>query len=318
MTRAPLGWLLAGWTLLASPALADQALPAKIDAFLLDYQKTFSGAILVTEDGGIVFDKAYGFADAEHQVPNRTTTSFHIGALSAQYTAAAVMMLADKGRLTLDNTAGQFVPGTPDAAKTIRDLLGGNPKLAATPAFYVLLGRILEANTAKPLAEVLDTDFFGPLFMHGSGLDDGTLAGERRMALGYGPGEGTNPVPAADWAKLAGEGSAYTTTRDELRWVDAFFADGIVSAATRRRMLDPSAKYPGGYGWNLIRSYGEPAYGMAGTAPGFAAAVVHVPGRNVTVVVLGNTESESVVARIGLGLTALALGRDRAAPASGR
>ena len=201
MTKARLGWLLAGWTLLASPAFADASLPARIDAFLQSYHKTFSGAILVTQDGGIVFDKAYGFADVAHQLPNRTTTSFHIGTLSVQYTATAVMMLADKGRLTLDNTAGQFVPGTPDAGKTIRDLLGGNPKLAATQAGYVLLGRILETNTAKPLAEVLDTDFFGPLFMHGSGLDDGTLSAERRMALGYGPGGEADPVPAADWAR---------------------------------------------------------------------------------------------------------------------
>jgi D-alanyl-D-alanine carboxypeptidase len=318
MTKARLGWLLAGWTLLASPALADASLPARIDAFLLDRYKTFSGAILVTQDGGIVFDKAYGFADAAHQVSNRTTTSFHIGALSAQYTAAAMMMLVDKGRVTLDNTAGQFVPGTPDADKSIRDLLGGNPRLAATPAGYVLLGRILETNTAKPLAEVLDTDFFGPLFMHGSGLDDGTLSAERRMALGYVPGDAMNPAPAADWAKMMGEGSAYTTTRDELRWVDAFFSDGIVSAATRQRMLDPSGKYPGGYGWNLVQGFPEPAYGMAGTATGFAAAVIHVPGHNVTVVVLANTESELLVAHIGLGLTALALGREPAAAEPGR
>jgi CubicO group peptidase (beta-lactamase class C family) len=81
MAKARLGWLLAGWVLLASPALAGADLSAKIDSYFQPYADSgaFSGAVLVTQDGGIVFDKAYGLADAGHRLPNKTTTSFHLG-----------------------------------------------------------------------------------------------------------------------------------------------------------------------------------------------------------------------------------------------
>ncbi|HXC56282.1 MAG TPA: serine hydrolase domain-containing protein [Rhizomicrobium sp.] len=313
MAKSRRAWLLAALALLASPAAADPALTAKFDAYLqptLDAGR-FSGAILVTQAGAVVFDKAYGMADRERGIANRTSTSFHIGTLSMQYTAAAVMLLVETHRLSLDNTVAQLVPGVAYGDRiTIRDLLGGSLDVPTVPQSYALLARIVEADTGKPLADVLDADFLGPLFLTGSGLDDGTLGDESRMAHGYAPdgADGLKPAEPVQWAARTGEGSAYTTTRDELRWIEAFFAGHIVSAASRQAMLDGS-KAPGGYGWTAYPGLGEPAYGAAGTAPGFAAFAVHLPASDVTVVVLGNSESASVVRRLGKDLALLAAGR---------
>jgi CubicO group peptidase (beta-lactamase class C family) len=296
----------AGLLLALSPrAFADPALTAKIDSYLQPYidSNQFSGSILVTQDGNIVFDKAYGFADAGAHVPNQPTTSFHLGTLSAQYTAVAVMMLIDAGRLSPANTVAQFVPGVDGGDRiTVRDLLRRDP--ATDPAAYRTLARIIEASAGKPLADVLDADFFGPLFMNGSGLDDGAMTPERRMAKGYTlAGGGPKPAAPVAWADRTGSASAYATTRDEVRWLDALFGDRLATAASRQALLT-------GAGWSQADAtrFGETAYAMAGAAPGFSAAIIRLPTHDVTVIVLGNIDS-AAPERIGRDLAALALGR---------
>jgi CubicO group peptidase (beta-lactamase class C family) len=294
--KTALGLLVAAWTLLASPAFADPARTAAFAAAVQPFVDSgeFCGAILVTRDGNVVFDQAYGFADTAHKNPNRTTTSFHIGTLSAKYTAAAIMILVDKQRLWLTNTAGQFLPdaAASDKTATIADLLARDPR--ADPAAWRTLARIAEIVSAKSFDEVLDTDFFGPLFMTGSGLDDGTLAPSKRMAEGN-----TTARPA--WADLQGSGSAYTTTRDELRWIDALFGDKLLSAASRAALLQYWARAnpvpPGG-----------PAYAGFGAAPGFASFMLHAPAQDVTVIVLSNSKASDAAVHVGDALAALALG----------
>jgi CubicO group peptidase (beta-lactamase class C family) len=286
---ARLGWLLAGWALLVSPALAEPTLADRFDQYVQSQPEVFSGAVLVTRNGVIVFDKAYGFADAERHVPNQTSTSFHIGSLTRQYIAAAVMMQVEKQRLSLTNTVAQFDPAVPNGDKiTVGDLLGSDD-----PAASDLLAHILETSTARPLADVLDADFFGPLFMTGSGLDDGTQSGERRMAKG----DGDNPTEAPP----APSASAFTTTRDELRWMATLFDDRLVSAASRQTLMS---------GWRppARSGLGPSAYVMQGQGPGFSSVVVHQQAQDVTVIVLSNRESTpGMMSQVGLYLAALSV-----------
>ncbi|HEX4296158.1 MAG TPA: serine hydrolase domain-containing protein [Rhizomicrobium sp.] len=293
MNRARLGWLLAGWALLAAPASAEPSLSAAIDTYL--QPETFSGAILVSQGGSIVFDKAYGAADTAHRYANKTTTSFPIGSLTRQYIATAVMMLIDKGRLSLGNTAGQFLHnlGPTEGATTIGDLLAVPPDAPGAARASLVLGGIVAANLAKPLTDILETDFFGPLFMSGSGLESGEIRGETRMARGYGA-DGVTASPPSP------AGVAFTTTRDELRWIEAFFGDNLLSASSRATLLGA------GQGWARADNLGEPAWSGAGTAPGFAAYVIHLPAQDTTVIVLANRDAAQAVQRIGLHLAQMA------------
>lgn len=72
----------------------------RIDAYLTAYVQSgnFSGAVLVKQRKKIIFQKAYGFADREHEVQNTPATRFHIASVSMQFTAAAVLRLVDEGR----------------------------------------------------------------------------------------------------------------------------------------------------------------------------------------------------------------------------
>lgn len=105
---------------------ADPALPQKVDQIFARWNQTTPGcAVGVGQDGRSVLEKAYGMADLEHDVPNAPATIFEAGSVSKQFTAAAVLLLARDGRLSLDDPARKYVPELPDygAPLTIRHLL---------------------------------------------------------------------------------------------------------------------------------------------------------------------------------------------------
>lgn len=85
----------------------------------------FSGVILVTKDGKPIFRRAYGLADREWGVPNTIDTHFRIASLTKAFTAAAILQLAEAGKLGLDDPIRRFVPDVPAAwdAITLRRLL---------------------------------------------------------------------------------------------------------------------------------------------------------------------------------------------------
>ena len=82
-------------------------------------------AVGVAEDGKPVLEKAYGMADLEHDAPNAADTIFEAGSVSKQFTAAAVLLLAREGKLSLDDQARKYIPELPDYGKplTIRHML---------------------------------------------------------------------------------------------------------------------------------------------------------------------------------------------------
>lgn len=105
------------------PAAPD---PAKVDAIFAKWTaKTPGCAVGVAEDGKEVLAKAYGLADLEHDAPNVADTIFEAGSVSKQFTAAAVLLLAREGKLSLDDQARKYLPELPDYGKplTIRHML---------------------------------------------------------------------------------------------------------------------------------------------------------------------------------------------------
>lgn len=85
----------------------------------------YSGAILVSRDGRIVLCRGYGFANDSTHTPVVPATVFDIGSLAKQFTAAAVLVLESRGRLSVDDTLSRFLDGVPadKRAITLRQLL---------------------------------------------------------------------------------------------------------------------------------------------------------------------------------------------------
>ncbi|WP_019905408.1 serine hydrolase [Methylobacterium sp. 77] len=107
----------------------------------------FSGAVIVARDGIPVFRRAYGIADREWAIPNTPETLFRIGSITKQFTAAAILKLAEAGSLSLDDPVIRRLPELPPAwaPMTIRMLLNhssGLPNVTALPGYATSLGRV--------------------------------------------------------------------------------------------------------------------------------------------------------------------------------
>ena len=74
---------------------------------------TFMGTVLVARDGNIVLDKAYGMANLELEVPNTPDTKFRLGSITKQFTAAAILLLEERGKLKVDDRVKTHLPDAP-------------------------------------------------------------------------------------------------------------------------------------------------------------------------------------------------------------
>lgn len=72
---------------------------------------TFSGAVLVAEGGEIIYERAVGYANREWLIPNAIDTRFRIASLSKQFTKVLVLQLEEEGKLSLDGTIADYLPG---------------------------------------------------------------------------------------------------------------------------------------------------------------------------------------------------------------
>jgi len=108
-----------------SPSGAPAA-PPNVDAIFARWNHTTPGcAVAGAVDGAPILARAYGMADLEHDVPITPETIFEAGSVSKQFTAAAVLLLARDGKLSLDDPVRTYIPELPDygAPLTIRHML---------------------------------------------------------------------------------------------------------------------------------------------------------------------------------------------------
>jgi len=97
------------------------------DAYINEETATrhFRGTVLVGIDGKIVFEKAYGPADEEWDVPNTPKTKFRIASLTKQFTATCILLLQERGLLHVQDRVSKYLTDVPAAWKeiTVQQLL---------------------------------------------------------------------------------------------------------------------------------------------------------------------------------------------------
>jgi len=99
---------------------------ARIDALFSHWNNaTPGGSVAVQRDDKIIYHKAFGLSDLEHNVPNTTETIFESGSVAKQFTATAILMLVADGKLDLHDDVRKFVPELPvyETPITIQHLL---------------------------------------------------------------------------------------------------------------------------------------------------------------------------------------------------
>ncbi len=76
-------------------------------------------SVAVVSKGEIVFKKGYGSAQLEYDIPVSPATVFHIASVSKQFTAFAILLLQEEGKLSFDDDIRKYIPEVPDFGKTI-------------------------------------------------------------------------------------------------------------------------------------------------------------------------------------------------------
>ncbi len=186
-----------------SPEVASQIDKIAVDA--LASSGVPSASVVVVKDGKVAYAKAYGDAKLEPKTPAASSMRYSIGSISKQFTAAALLMLQEQGKLSLDDKVGKYIPDLTRANEvTIRQLLSHTsgyqdywPQDYVMPSMlkpttaraimdewakkpldfepgstwqysntnYVIAGAIIEKVSGMPLMEFLQKKVFAPLKM---------------------------------------------------------------------------------------------------------------------------------------------------------
>lgn len=321
---------------------------AKADAVVKSYVRDgiFRGAVLVAKDGQVLFERGYGNANDEWQIPNTVDTRFRLGSITKQFTAAAILKLIEQGKVSLDDPMKKFYPEAPAAwdAITIRHLLNhtsGIPSYTGLPGFMQKRARermtpIEIVNLSKDLplefqpGEKYAYNNTGYVFL---GYVIEKVSGESYAAhvkrvlfdplgmknSGYDTADAIIPKRASGYTSRGqhaayldmslphAAGSLYSTAGDLLIWDQALHGGKVVSADSYRMMTTPGK---GNYGFGLVMMKGKrESIGHGGGIFGFNTMLHRYPAEKITAVVLANMETPAT-GPMAIGLADLAAGDD--------
>lgn len=101
-------------------------------------EQGFSGSVLIAQGDEVLLKAGYGMADIENDMPNTPQTIFHLGSVTKQFTAMAVLMLQAQGEIDVEDQACSHIPDCPDQWKeiTIHQLLTHTSGLSDAWDFY--------------------------------------------------------------------------------------------------------------------------------------------------------------------------------------
>jgi CubicO group peptidase (beta-lactamase class C family) len=335
--------------------LSAQSISRRLDAYLRPFVETanLSGAVLVMRGDSTVFHKAYGLADPAFDIPNATTTRFHIASVSKAFTAAAVLILEEEGKLKTSDSVARFLPDYPNGARIRIDHLlqhssgipnvGDFPELR--PGVYVpyAVADIVAAFRDKPLESEPGAQFrytnseynlLAWIIERVSGQSFGDFLEERVLRpLGL-----SATVNDADARRVIAR-SAVGTEPDGLRdvqlrpylgWSTKIGSGSLVSSTSdlcafargvfegkllsaKSRAKLMSVEGVLPYGWEERERAGRKGRGAGGRSPGFISNLEYYPAAQTCIAILTNSYS-SVGQVIARDISTIALGGSATPP----
>ncbi len=307
-----------------------QDLTTKFDEYMDACVKVnhFSGAVLVSKEGATLFGKGYGFANAEHQVPNTTRIKFRLGSITKQFTAMAILILKDRGKLKLEDPVGKYIDDAPRAWEgvTIHHLLthtGGVPSYTDDPTYSkkMMMPETVKSMIARFRDKPLD---FKPgerfhysnsgYFLLGAVIEK--VSGKSYEAFlkeaifdplgmkdtGYDHSDRLLPGRASGYT-LDGDGlknaeyldmaqpyaaGSLYSTVEDLARWDRALSDGKMISKESYAKMYTPLKNNYAYGWMVTTSKGRKEIQHGGGINGFVTEILRYPDQKVCVVVLCN------------------------------
>jgi len=98
----------------------EQSTEQIIDQMIVDYSESSPGAsVLVVQDGDVLYKKAFGMADIEGGVKTTSATNYRLASITKQFTATAIMLLVEQGKLGYDTVLTEMFEGFPEYGQAI-------------------------------------------------------------------------------------------------------------------------------------------------------------------------------------------------------
>ncbi len=259
---------------------AQQDISARIDTYIkaeMQRQQIPGLSLAVVRNGKIALVKSYGFSNVEHQVTVKPETVFQSGSIAKQFTATAVMVLVEEGKLSLDDKISKYFTDAPESWKsiTVRHLLthtsgmGDYPPdfdtrrdftedeyLAIIKAIplayrtgakwdysnlgYVTLGILIRKVTGKFYGDFLVERVFQPLGMTTARvISEADIVPNRAAGYRLVNGELKNQQWVSPSTNTTADGSLYLTILDLAKWDAALNTDKPLKQTSLAQMWTP-------------------------------------------------------------------------------
>ncbi len=238
---------------------------------------TFTGSVLIAQDGVVFLNEGYGLANREQEIPNTPGTRFHLCSLSKQFTAMAILILQSQGKLNVQDPICDYIVDCPAAWQdiTIHQLLthtsglspelydivddaASDPEAPTDPAYYIeIAGEFpLETRPGEQyaynnhgynlLAHIIEqasgqsyADFIKDnIFTPLNMRDSGYDDSLSGGAVGYRFSYDTTGAKYDQWPISNGEGNLYSTTGNLFLWDQALYTDQLLPQAELEPMFE--------------------------------------------------------------------------------
>ncbi|HUQ10883.1 MAG TPA: serine hydrolase [Steroidobacteraceae bacterium] len=261
--------------------LSDAEASARVDRLMHAYTGDVPGAsVLVLREGKPALERAYGLADLEQRTRATPTTNYRLASVTKQFTATAILLLAEDGRLRLDDPIRQWLPELPEATQpvTIRHLLSHTGGLIDYEDFvaddapqvhdadvlallakqnrvyfaagsnyrysnsgYSLLSLVVAKASGRRFADFLRERIFEKLGMRNTLAFEDGISTVTQRAFGYSAERGAwTRADQSSTSAVLGDGGVYSSIEDLARWDAALYDDRLLRKPSRDLAFAPT------------------------------------------------------------------------------
>jgi CubicO group peptidase (beta-lactamase class C family) len=302
----------------------------KIDSLLtyLTHNDKFMGQVCIRENGKVLFEKAYGYANVENKLKANDNTKYKIGSITKTFTAVMVMQLIEAKKLKLDTKLSKFFPKIKNADKiTIHDLLHHrtgiidyvngdsaadpyenvskegmisrieayeslfepNSKFEYSNSNYYILGRIIENVTEKDFTANVQERIVEKIQLRNTLVSEKADPAKNESYSYSFTDKKWTLIPEWNISLALGAGDITSTAEDLTQFMDALFNGQLL----KKTSVDEMTKLEQSYGKGLMTfPFGERKFfGHTGGIEGFRSVVGYYPSEKVGVSLIVNGDN---------------------------
>jgi CubicO group peptidase (beta-lactamase class C family) len=307
-------------------------LSQKVDQYMQPYveMNDFSGAILIAKDGNVMV-RSFGKANLERGSKVTPKVKFRIGSISKQFTAAAILLLEERGKLSVEDKLAKYLPDFPNADSiTIHQLLThtaglranfyDEPDVLRSPVpinalvgkikqlpseapgkkysysntGYTILAYLIELVSGEKYGTFLKKNIFVPLNMKDT-FDGSLAAPSSSTAQGYLTDVGGKivPAPTVSLSNHIGNGSLYSTALDLYKWDRGLKERKLFREETYNKFLKEYGNAYG-YGLSFASRFKRRWIGHDGIMTGFSSSFERYVDDDTCIIILSNVETGAI------------------------